>query len=187
MKKIPLLLCIATLVTLTACNEDGTIKGDQTDMNETSTHDDMDHSGHSSSGDVPEGLQEAEEPRFQVGSDAVIQTDHMEDMNGAQATISGAYDTTVYAISYQPTNGGEKITHHKWVVHEELDYAGAEPLETGDKAIIDTDHMAGMNGAEATIESTEQTTVYMVDFTPVSGGDRIMNHKWVTEDELRTP
>ncbi|MGV2448111.1 UNVERIFIED_CONTAM: DUF1541 domain-containing protein, partial [Bacillus sp. ATCC 13368] len=27
-------------------------------------------------------------------------------------------------------------------------------------------------------------TVYMVDFTPTSGGEEVKNHKWVTESEL---
>ena len=44
--------------------------------------------------------------------------------------------------------------------------------------------MEGMNGATATIESVEDTTVYMIDFEPTTGEDMVRNHKWVTEDEL---
>lgn len=40
-----------------------------------------------------------------------------------------------------------------------------------------------MDGAIATIDSLNQTTVYMIDYTS-SNGDEITNHKWVTEDEL---
>ncbi|XIH35981.1 DUF1541 domain-containing protein (plasmid) [Cytobacillus firmus] len=40
-----------------------------------------------------------------------------------------------------------------------------------------------MDGVTAKIDSTEQTTVYMVDFTPTTGGDDVKNHKWVTESE----
>ena len=41
-----------------------------------------------------------------------------------------------------------------------------------------------MNGAAADIDSAELTTVYMVDYTPTSGGEIMKNHKWVTESEL---
>lgn len=54
----------------------------------------MDHSNmnHSSSGKVPEGLKEAENPTFEVGSQAVLQTDHME---GNENNESGK-DTIYY-------------------------------------------------------------------------------------------
>ena len=102
---------------------------------------------------------------------------------GAKATIVGAYDTTVYTISYTPTNGGPEVKDHKWVIHEELKDAGKEPLKPGAKAGVNADHMEGMNGATAVIDSAEQTTVYMVDFTSTSG-EEVKNHKWVTESEL---
>jgi len=44
--------------------------------------------------------------------------------------------------------------------------------------------MKGMKGAIAVIDSAEQTTVYMVDYTPTTGGEKVTNHKWVTESEL---
>ncbi|MGI2326677.1 YdhK family protein [Planococcus sp. YIM B11945] len=150
------------------------------------TKDNSAHSSmnHSSSGEIPEGLKTAENPTFTVGSKAVIQADHMDGMDGAEATISGAFDTTVYAVSFTPTTGGEKVTNHKWVIHEELENAGEEPLEPGAEVTIAADHMEGMNGAKATIDAAEDTTVYMVDFTPTTGGDEMKNHKWVTESEL---
>lgn len=46
--------------------------------------------------------------------------------------------------------------------------------------------MPGMKGATAKIESAEHTTVYMVDFTPTTGGEPVKNHKWLTESELST-
>ncbi len=129
-------------------------------------------------------MQEAENPTFEVGSQAIIETDHMEGMKGAEATIVGAYDTTAYAVTYTPTDGGEPVDNHKWVIHAELENPGDEPLETGDKATIAADHMEGMDGATATVDSTEETTVYMVDFVPTTGGEEVTNHKWVTESEL---
>ena len=63
----------------------------------------MEHTG---SGEVPKGLKEAKNPSYGVGTQAIIESDHMAGMKGATAKIVGAYDTTVYTISYTPTNGG---------------------------------------------------------------------------------
>ena len=147
---------------------------------------DMGHEGmvHSSSGEVPEGLAEAESPTFEIGSQAIMTAAHMPGMDGAEATVVGAYDTTVYALSFTPTTGGEPVENHKWVIHEELEDAGDTPLSAGDSAVIATDHMEGMDGATATIDSAEETTVYMVDFTTTDSGEEVTNHKWVTESEL---
>lgn len=144
-------------------------------------HEGMDHSG---SGEIPEGLQDAENPTFEVGSQAIIHADHMKGMDGAEATIVGAYDTTVYAISYTPTNGGEKVTNHQWIIHEEIKDAGEQPYQSGDEVTVEGDHIEGMEDATAIIDSAEQTTVYMVDYTPTTGGEKITNHQWVTESEL---
>ncbi|WP_341961992.1 YdhK family protein [Planococcus maritimus] len=141
----------------------------------------MDHSG---SGEVPDGLQEAQNPTYPTGSRAVITTDHMSGMKDAEATIAGAYDTTVYAVSYTPEGGGEPVEDHKWVIHEELENAGGEPFQEGDEVVLDAEHMQGMDGVTATIDSAQQTTVYMVDFTATDSGEQVTNHKWVTEDEL---
>lgn len=183
------ILSLVAAVTLSACNTDSEMSEEPMDMdNETeenmsedSGHMNMDHSG---SGEVPEDLKEAENPTYEVGSQAIIETDHMEGMKGAEATIAGAYDTTAYALTYTPTTGGEPVENHKWVIHEELENPGDVPLKTGDEATIAADHMEGMNGATATIDSAEETTVYMVDFIPTTGGEEVTNHKWVTEDEL---
>lgn len=145
----------------------------------------MDHSNmnHSGLGEVPEGLKDAANPTFPVGSKAIIQSDHMAGMKGAEATIVGAYDTTVYTVSFTPTTGGNPVTNHKWVIHEELEGAGEGALQPGTETTINADHMEGMKGATATIDSAEETTVYMVDFTSTTG-EQVTNHKWVTENEL---
>lgn len=183
------MLSLVAAVTLSACNTDSGTSEEPMEMDNTteentsgdSGHMNMEHSG---SGEVPEGLQEAENPTFEVGSQAIIETDHMEGMKGAEATIAGAYDTTVYAVTYTPTDGGEPVENHKWVIHEELENPGDDSLEPGDEATITADHMEGMDGAAATIDSAEETTVYMVDFVPATGGEEVTNHKWVTESEL---
>ncbi|MBM7607292.1 hypothetical protein JOD29_000529 [Lysinibacillus composti] len=43
----------------------------------------------------------------------------MPNMKGAEATIVGAYDTTVYMVDYIST-AGEKVKNHKWLVESEL-------------------------------------------------------------------
>lgn len=106
----------------------------------------------------------------------------MQGMNGAKATIVGSYSTTVYAVTYTPTTGGGKVSNHKWVIHEELKGAGEQPFAANNRFILEANHMEGMDGAVATIDSAEQTTVYMVDYT--SKGEKVKNHKWVTESEL---
>ena len=138
----------------------------------------------SGSGEVPEDLKEAENPTFPVGSNAIITEAHMPGMEGVEATIVGAYETTVYTISYNPTNGGERVEDHKWIIHEEVANRQEEPYQVGDEITVDADHMEGMDGANATIDSAEKTTVYMVDFILSDSGEEVTNHKWVTESEL---
>ena len=98
--------------------------------------------------------------------------------------IVGAYDTVAYSVSYTPTTGEKRVENHKWVIQEELKDADDKTLEKGSEATLLADHMQGMEGAVAEIESAEHTTVYMVDYNPTTGGERVTNHKWVTESEL---
>ncbi|WP_422124550.1 YdhK family protein [Planococcus sp. X10-3] len=183
------LLTLLSILLLSACNTINEAPQEHMDtedmpideMDEDDGHMGMDHSG---SGEVPDNLQEAQNPTFEVGTQVNIEADHMSGMSGAEATVVGAYDTIVYAISYTPTDGGNPVKNHKWVIHEELENPGSEPLKAGDEATVSADHMAGMNGARVTIDSADETTVYMIDFMPLDGGDQVTNHKWVTEAEL---
>lgn len=181
------IISITAVYTLSACtgnnNNEEAVQDETNEMTEDvheMNHSDMNHSG---SKEVPEGLKVAKNPTFPVRSEAIIQSDHMSGMKGARATIVGAYDTTVYTVSYTPSSGGEPVTNHKWVIHEELEGVGEAPLETGTEVTITANHMEGMEGATATIDSAEETTVYMIDFTSITG-EQITNHKWVTESEL---
>src|SRR5699024_733307 len=90
-------------------------------LEEEGSHEEMDHSR---SEEVPDTREEAEDQKYCVDSEATILTDHMPGMNGAIATITGAYDTTAYEVSYTPTTGGDPVENHKWVVHEELEDPG---------------------------------------------------------------
>lgn len=188
MKKLAAFTLTSTLL-LAACGDteddmmmDGEQMGEQGDMD----HGDMDHGSmnNSTDGSIPEGLEEEEDPTFAVGDTAIITGAHMEGMERVEAEIVGAFATTVYTVSYTPTTGGDPVEDHKWVIHEELEDAGEAPLEPGTEVTLDADHMEGMDGATATIDSAEDTTVYMVNYTDKVTGDEVTNHKWVTESEL---
>ncbi|MED4779358.1 YdhK family protein [Brevibacillus choshinensis] len=192
MKKQLAILSVASIMILSGCGNNAAPAPNnqpnqsQETIDQGMNHGNMDHANmdHSSSGEIPNGLKEASNPTYKVGSQAIIKSDHMEGMNGATATIVGAYDTTAYAISYTPTTGGPRVTNHKWIIHQEIKDAGTEPFKPGTEVIVQAEHMKGMNGVTATIDSAQPTTVYMVDYTPTTGGEIVRNHKWVTESEL---
>lgn len=140
------------------------------------------HQHNPNGGPPPEGIVEATDPTYPVGSTVTLTADHMPGMNGSEATITGTFDTTAYSVTYTPTDGGEPVVDHKWVVHEELQDPGEAPLADGTEVVLTADHMAGMEGAEATIESSTDETVYMVDVT--ANGMEMTNHKWVVESEV---
>lgn len=182
MKKTLFLLMFAAALSLSACSNDNNSNSSNNQMSSNNMQ--MEDSSHSSSGEVPKNLRVAENPTYKVGSEAIIQSDHMEGMKGATATIVGAYDTTAYTVSYRPTSGGAPVTNHKWIIHEEIKNAQDISYQPGAEVVMEADHMEGMKGATAQITSAEKTTVYMVDYKPTTGGDEVKNHKWVTEDEL---
>ncbi|KMK76695.1 hypothetical protein AB990_14150 [Alkalihalobacillus pseudalcaliphilus] len=172
------------IFSLTACSNDENQVEHSGDTG--MDHSEMDHShmDHSSSGEVSDTLKNAESPTYEVGDKAFIEEGHMAQMNGVEVTIVGAYDTTVYAVSYNPTDGSERVENHEWVIHEELDTVTENPFGIGDEVLLVASHMEGMQGASAEIDSVQQTTVYMVDFKSATDGSDITNHKWVTESEL---
>ncbi len=189
-KKVILGLGLSLSLMLAACGNNNEGINQESGNNQSTSNssanseshmEEMDHSG---SSEVPEGLKRAENPTYPESSKAIIETDHMKGMKGAEATISGAFETTSYVVSYMPTNGGEPVENHKWVIHEELDQPDNAPLAPGTEVTLNATHMKGMEGANATIESANQTTVYMIDYMPTTGGEEVTNHKWVTEDEL---
>ncbi|MDT0163572.1 YdhK family protein [Bacillus sp. AG4(2022)] len=183
-KQLIVFLSIATLG-LSGCGNDTSTENNNNEVEqEQMNHSEHSKMNHSLSGEVPKGLKEANNPTYLVGSAVILETDHMEGMNGAEAKIVGAYDTTVYAVSYTPTTGGEKVTNHKWVIQEDLKDAGDTLYKVGDEVTLNVNHMEGMKGVKATIDSAEQTTIYMVDYTPTTGGEKVENHQWVTGDEL---
>ena len=145
--------------------------------------------GHSSmehpmdGGPAPAGIEKAASPKYPVGTEVTLTADHMDGMDGAKATIVGAYDTYTYAVNFTPTTGGDPIKDHKWVVQEEIKDAGDQRLADGTEVTLEAEHMEGMKGAQATIASSTDETVYMVDYE--SDGMTMTNHKWVVESEIK--
>ncbi|SDS30861.1 Protein of unknown function [Brevibacterium sandarakinum] len=179
----------ASALTLSGCSSPEDDKAAQHSQHETpsesaSSEDHGESHEHATDGgQPPEGIKEASDPTYSVGEEVTLTADHMPGMNGAKATISGAFDTTTYSVSYTPTDGGDPVKDHKWVVHEELDNPDRAPLADGTEVVLNADHMPGMKGAEASIDSSTEETVYMVD---VDTDDMTMtNHKWVVEGEVQ--
>ena len=86
----------------------------------------MDHT-HSHGDPLPTDIPAAQDPRYPVGSHVRLTADHMEGMDGAEATVVGAYDTWTYAVDYTPTTGGPEVKDHRWVVQQEIrDIAGVQ-------------------------------------------------------------
>lgn len=192
------LLTVSSIALLSACSpeendtstsESSTMESSMMDNTESTESgnggmEDIEGMMHDDSGEIPTGLKEAENPTYEVGEEIILQQGHMEGMEGAEATVVGAFDTTAYEVSYDPTNGGERVENHRWVVHEEIADAGEESFEPGAEVTLEAKHMEGMEGATATIEDAATTTVYMVDYKPTDGGEVVRNHKWLTEEEL---
>ncbi|MCM3388905.1 YdhK family protein [Ureibacillus chungkukjangi] len=135
--------------------------------------------------DITAGLKESENPKFPVGSTAVVNASHTDGMEGAMATIKAAYDTTVYSVSYTPTNGDPFEENHKWFVEGEITPVGDQELVQDADVIIHVNHIDGMLGAEGAIDTVEETTVYVVDYTNALG-ETVTDHLWLKESELET-
>lgn len=147
---------------------------------ETMDHSTMEHP--MDGGPPPEGITDAVDPTYPVGTVVTLTADHMAGMDGARATIVGAYDTYTYAVDYTPTTGGDPVTDHRWVVQQEIEDAGDQRLPDGTEVVLLADHMKGMRGAHATIAHSTDETVYMVDYE--ADGMTMTNHKWVVESEI---
>ena len=146
---------------------------------------------HDDEGRLPGNIKIEREPKYKVGDDVQINATHMPGMEGAQGTVVAAFDTTAYEISYTPTDDSEPVENHRWIVQEEIAEAADQedvdaPFEVGAEVTVEAYHMPGMEGATATIDAVNETTVYLVDYIDTESGEEVINHKWVTEDELAT-
>jgi len=171
---------LAGAMVVAGCASGGTEESSGDAATDAGTHGGMDHAA--DGGPVPGGMTEAADPTYPIGTEVILTADHMHGMDGATATIAGAYDTYTYAVDYTPTSGGDPVTDHRWVVQEEIEDAGDERLPDGTEVTLTADHMGGMDGAAATIVSSTDETVYVVDYE--ADGMSMTNHKWVVESEI---
>lgn len=177
-------LALAGLLALSGCAAGDGDQAQSTQSAQPSASQSMEGHGHAADGGAPPaGIAAAASPTYAVGDEVVLSADHMPGMKGAKATVSGTFDTTAYAISYTPSDGGEPVSNHKWVVHEELQDPADAPLPDGTEVVVTAEHMPGMKGVTATIDSSTQETVYMVDVQ--MDGMEMANHKWVVESEMQ--
>lgn len=191
------ILLLTTLIALSGCGN--VLKGENIDVNKNvniAPDDDLNldgkqpvaeensHMNHTNSGVVPEKVKKAKNPTYPVGSQVTIQVNHMPGMKGAKGTIVGAFNTNAYTITYKPTTGDKEVRNHKWVIQEEIRKPQDKILQPGAKVTLEADHLPGMKGAIATIDSGIHTTVYMVNYKPANGNGEVKNHKWLTESEI---
>lgn len=150
-------------------------------MNMSSSMSDM--SGMKMDESLPTNLKAAENPKYPVGTAITLEATHMSGMKGAQGTVAAVYDTKVYEVTYQPTNGGQKVTGHKWLTKD--DFKDMKDHKKGDKVTLESDHMPNMKGAKATITKVEDGPAYAVNYQPTTGGNMVMNHKYLVESEIQ--
>src|SRR5699024_10509525 len=89
-----------------------------------------------------------------------------------------------YEITYNDNKTGEEVANHKWVVHEEVENAQDEPYQAGDEVVLEASHTPGTQGATATIDSAEDTTVYMVTYKDTGTDDADETQRGLIEEEL---
>lgn len=134
-------------------------------------------------GKLPEGLATAQDPKYKVGQEITLKATHMANMKNAKGTIAAVYDTKLYAVDYMPTNGGSMVKDHKWLTM--IDFTDKMAHKVGDEVTLDSDHMAGMQGAKAKIVQVENGPAYAVNYQPTDGGQRVMNHLYLAQDEIQ--
>jgi hypothetical protein len=133
-----------------------------------------------------EALTPAANPKYPVGTQVILETDHMPGMQGAKGVVSGAYETTLYAVDYT-TSAGTQVKDHRWVIAEEIENSAGKAFQVGDTVTLAAKgHMEGMGGAgvQAVIAQVAPGLAYMVDYDSTDGSARVTNHQWVAEFEL---
>lgn len=77
----------------------------------------------------------------------------------------------------------EKADTEKDSNEEKRDEPTTKTFQVGDPVIIEADHMANMQGAHGIISGVSGTA-YQVNYFPTDGSAEVLNHKWVTSDEI---
>lgn len=93
----------------------------------------------------------------------------------------------------QGGHGGESQDGHGGMEHPMdggpapagIEKASDPQFPVGTEVTLTANHMPGMKGAKATIAGVYDTWTYTVDYTPKGGGQRVTDHKWVVQEELK--
>lgn len=101
-----------------------------------------------------------------------------------ESTGTGTNQTTTEEISSESGDHDGMMHDESGEIQAGLEEAENPTYPVGNEATIQTDHMPGMQGATATVDSAKDTTIYMVTYTDTETGDTVENHKGMTEDEL---
>ena len=70
-------------------------------------------------------------------------------------------------------------------VPEDMTSTNEGEFKVGDKVTITAGHMPGMKGAEATVKGAYKTYAYVVSYKPTNGNEKVNNHKWVVNEEIK--
>jgi hypothetical protein len=132
----------------------------------------------------PEAFTPAEDPIYPVGTRVVLAADHLPGMEGAEAVVSAAFDTVLYAVSYTRTDTGEQVLWQRWVAHEEIEGAAGLPYEAGSIVTLKAGFAPGMEGAQAEIVEVLTGTAYMADFEASDGSGPVEGYRWLSEEEI---
>lgn len=109
------------------------------------------------------------------------------------ATGNSADSDTLNALLSQVQNLTEQITTLQENENSNENNNGNDDQMTdneqpqfnvGDVVILSADHMPGMQGAIAKVDSVNDGA-YEVDYWPTDGSAEVKNHKWVTADEMQ--
>ena len=115
MKKMTKLVfaSLGIIVFLGACSnqsESNNSKSTNEESTSTASSEMNSMEGMNHEGMVPSSMKDAANPKFPVGSNVILLGDHMEGMKGANAQVVGAFDTTMYEVSYEPKLGDQWLT-----------------------------------------------------------------------------
>lgn len=106
--------------------------------------------------------------------------------SSSEASIESVVPSVSSEMSEADMDSMESMQHEdSGEVPTGLKEAENPKYKVGDKATIETTHMAGMKDAEATIVGAFDTTAYEVSYVPTNGGKRVEDHKWVVQEEIK--
>lgn len=110
----------------------------------------------------------AKDPVFKVGDVVTINADHMPNMKGAIGQVVAVYGNA-YEVNYWPTDGGDEVKNHKWLVGSEMelsteDYPTENPNEKTDEGSDDNSSDEMVESLEKFIDKLDLTFVQKLDY-----------------------